>query len=105
MDFSGQPDAAEYVAEFLNAAVSQDVRLGTQPDATGEGTDVPAVRDALMTLCDRGRLTEEDMDRMMTALTEGTEGTEDAPGDDVPGDDVPNDDESPDASVTDHEDP
>jgi hypothetical protein len=39
------------------------------------------------------------------ALTEGTEGTEDAPGDDVPGDDVPNDDESPDASVTDHEDP
>lgn len=75
MDFSGQPDAAEYVAEFLNAAVSQDVRLGTQPDAADEGTDVPAVRDALMTLRDRGRLTEEDMDRMMTALTEGDDQT------------------------------
>ena len=68
MDFSGQPDAADYVSEFLNAAVSEGVKFGTSEEA-GEGkTDIAVVRDTLTSLRERGVLSGEDMDRMMDAI-------------------------------------
>ncbi len=68
MDFSGQPDAADYISEFLSAAVTQGVKLGTPEKADGE-TDIAVVRDTLTSLRERGVLSGEDMDRMMDALT------------------------------------
>lgn len=68
MDFSGQPDAADYVSTFLDAAVSHDVKLG-RPEAPADGeTDVAVVRDTLTSLRERGVLSGEDMDRMMDVL-------------------------------------
>ena len=71
MDFSGQPDAAEYVSAFLNAAVTKDVKLGTSPTdgANTDGTDIAVVRDTLNGLRERGVLTAEDMNRMLEALS------------------------------------
>jgi len=76
MDFSGQPDAAEYVSAFLNAAVTKDVKLGTSPTdgantdvANTDGTDIAVVRDTLSGLRERGVLTAEDMNRMLEALS------------------------------------
>jgi hypothetical protein len=69
MDFSGQPDAADYVSEFLNVAVSEGVKLGTSENAGEAETDVATVRDTLTSLRERGVLSGEDMDRMMDAIT------------------------------------
>jgi hypothetical protein len=69
MDFSGQPDAADYVSEFLNAAVSQGVQLGSSGSAGEEDTDIAVVRDTLTSLRERGVLSGDDMDRMMDAIT------------------------------------
>lgn len=76
MDFSGQPDAADYVAEFLDEAISRSVQIGSNPDPEDRaGTDMTVVRDELIRLRDRGVLSEADMDRMLDAL--------ESPGDDA----------------------
>lgn len=94
MDFSGQPDAAEYVAAFLDKALLEGVRTGSgsrtpasdapsasraspsgapasdasAPDAAAPpapGTDVDALRDALTQLRDDGALADADFDRIL----------------------------------------
>lgn len=67
MDFSGQPDAADYVARMLNEALSRDITLGVQADDEGT-TDVGAVRSALATLRDDGKLSQADFDRILRTL-------------------------------------
>ncbi len=79
MDFSGKPDAAEYVARFLHevmirgAAAEMDVRSapGT-PSSTGTppsgATDVPAVQRALDELHRRGLLSDADHRRLKAVL-------------------------------------
>lgn len=71
MDFSGAPDAAEYVADFLHAAMLKDVDFGTG-DATEE-TDVVAVRRALDRLRSQQKLTDADYDRLVRVLDDGAD--------------------------------
>jgi hypothetical protein len=66
MDFSGQPDAAEYVADLLKEAMLKDVTLSGGSD--DPATDVGAVRRALDDLRQQGKLTDDDFDRLMGAL-------------------------------------
>jgi len=74
MDFSGQPDAADYVADFLHEAVIRDVQLGSTPsESSSSRTNRTAVRDALARLRERGDLTDEDMQRMLDVLDAGDE--------------------------------
>lgn len=65
MDFSGQPDAAEYVADVLREAMLQGVTFTKKQDA---GTDVTAVRRALDDLRQQGKLTDDDFNRLMSTL-------------------------------------
>jgi hypothetical protein len=68
MDFSGAPDAADYVADVLHAAMLNDVEVGTtESDAVPE-TDVAAVRRALDRLRERQKLTEADYQRLLEIL-------------------------------------
>ena len=66
MDFSGAPKAATYVAEFLDAAMVEDIDFA--PAAEPEETDVAAVRDALQRLRAERKLMEGDYRRLMEAL-------------------------------------
>lgn len=66
MDFSGAPDAAEYVADFLHAAMLKDVSFG--PEEPPAGTDVEAVRRALDRLRTQQKLTDADYERMLDVL-------------------------------------
>jgi len=68
MDFSGAPDAAEYVADFLHAAMLKDVEFG--PDESTAETDVAAVRRALDRLRSQQKLTDADHERLVRVLTE-----------------------------------
>ena len=65
MDFSGAPDAASYVADLLEAALLQGVRL---EDSGGEETDEAAVRRALDRLRAEGTLGAGDHERLLAAL-------------------------------------
>lgn len=66
IDFSGAPDAAEYVADFLHAAMLMDVEFG--PEESGTQTDLAAVRRALDRLRERGSLTQSDYERLLSVL-------------------------------------
>mgnify|MGYP006282450873 CR=1 FL=1 len=66
MDFSGAPDAAEYVADFLHAAMLKDVTFG--PEEAPAGTDVEAVRRALDRLRTQQKLTDADYERVLDVL-------------------------------------
>lgn len=66
MDFSGAPDAASYVAEFLDAAMVMDIDFA--PASEPETTDVDAVRDALDRLRAEQKLTEADYERLLDVL-------------------------------------
>ena len=66
MDFSGAPEAASYVATFLDAAMVEDIDF--TPAAEPDATDVTAVRDALQRLRTEQKLTEVDFSRLMTVL-------------------------------------
>lgn len=73
MDFSGRPDAAEFVARFLHETMlrgtpDEQPAPRTAPDAAA--TDAVAVRSALERLHEEGRLTRGDLERMMAALSE-----------------------------------
>jgi hypothetical protein len=68
MDFSGAPEAADYVAEFLHTAMLKDVTFGTEEtDAT---TDLEAVRRALDRLRTQNKLTDADYERVLDLLEE-----------------------------------
>ena len=66
MDFSGAPEAASYVATFLDAAMVEDIDF--TPAAEPDATDVTAVRDALQGLRTEQKLTEVDFSRLMAVL-------------------------------------
>lgn len=68
IDFSGAPEAADYVAEFLHDAMLKDVELAST-DAPTE-TDVEAVRRALERLRTQQKLSKDDYTRLMRALEE-----------------------------------
>lgn len=70
MDFSGAPDAAEYVADVLHAAMLKDIDFGAAEVEPAAETDVAAVRRALDRLCEQGKLTETDYDRLLDVLSE-----------------------------------
>lgn len=63
MDFSGKPDAAEYVARFLKEAML------TEPSSRETAADVDAVRTSLEALVQRGKLSRADMDEMMRVIS------------------------------------
>jgi hypothetical protein len=68
MDFSGAPDAAEYVADFLHAAMLKDVDFGGSEKKRASETDVAAVRQALDRLYEQGKLSESDYDQLLDVL-------------------------------------
>lgn len=68
MDFSGAPDAAEYVADFLHTAMLKDVDFGPTDEASSAETDVEAVRRVLDQLRNQGKLTDADYDRLLSVL-------------------------------------
>ena len=75
MDFSGAPEAASYVATFLDAAMVEDIDF--TPAAEPDATDVTAVRDALQGLRTEQKLTEVDFSRLMAVLeSDSSEGEE-----------------------------
>lgn len=71
MDFSGQPDAADYIAEFLDQAASVDVTLGSSTPST----DRRVVEAALTRLNEQGALSADDMRTMLDALQRSTSET------------------------------
>ena len=75
MDFSGAPEAASYVATFLDAAMVEDIDF--TPAAEPDATDVTAVRDALQRLRTEQKLTEVDFSQLMAVLeSDSSEGEE-----------------------------
>jgi hypothetical protein len=69
IDCSGTPDAAAYIADFLHAAMLKDVDLDA--DEAAEETDLEAVRRALNRLRSQNKLTDEDLERLLTVLASG----------------------------------
>ena len=89
MDFSGQPEAADYVATFLQAALHRspprkrsgeraresDPRASSRPipkesASTMTETDAPAVRRMLERLHAKGKLSAPDLERLLDVLEE-----------------------------------
>jgi len=91
MDFSGQPEAADYVATFLQAALHRSPPTSRSRDRAQEGgtgatsasppspeesgsttteTDAPAVRRMLERLHAKGRLSASDLKRLLRVLDE-----------------------------------
>lgn len=66
MDFSGAPDAASYVADFLDTAMVQDIDF--VPASEPDQTDAGAVREALVRLRAEQKLTEADYNRLEEVL-------------------------------------
>ncbi|WP_022834885.1 hypothetical protein [Salisaeta longa] len=65
MDFSGQPEAAPYIARFLSEAMLHEPAAA---DDASTGTDVRAVEHALQALRDEGKLAGPDYERLMRVL-------------------------------------
>lgn len=71
MDFSGKPDAADYVARFLHEAMLHGAAAEMDAPSAGSiggDTDVAAVRAALARLVDEGRLSAADFERLVAVL-------------------------------------
>lgn len=68
MDFSGAPEAAPFVAEFLDAAMTLDINFSRASDP--DETDVEAVRASLDRLRNEQKLTDADYHRLMDALVD-----------------------------------
>lgn len=66
MDFSGAPQAASYVADFLDAAMVEDIDFS--PASEPEKTDLEAVRGSLRRLRGERKLTEDDYNRLLQVL-------------------------------------
>ncbi len=72
IDFSGRPDAADYVSRFLYEVMmhSIDVESAGIESEEAASTDIEAVSKALQGLVDRGRLTPADRDAMLRTIDE-----------------------------------
>jgi hypothetical protein len=70
LDCSGVPDAAEYIADFLHAAMLEGVEF--EAEAGAAQTDVAAVRRALDDLRRQQKLTTADFERLMEHLDDGS---------------------------------
>ena len=73
LDFSGRPDAAEFVARFLNEAMLASARhdgerARAESEAAETGTDVEAVARVLGELRQAGTLAESDYRRLIAVL-------------------------------------
>lgn len=66
MDFSGAPKAASYVADFLDAAMVQDIDF--TPPVEPDTTDKAAVQEALERLRAEQKLTADDFERILETL-------------------------------------
>lgn len=66
LDFSGAPEAADYVADVLHEAMLSDVELEAEPASTE--TDVEAVRRAFDRLRARQKLSESDYEQLLAVL-------------------------------------
>ncbi len=73
LDFSGRPDAAEFVARFLHEAMLTSARrdAAPAPSPSEGGTDMAAVERALDGLRREGVLAEADHARLLAALRGG----------------------------------
>lgn len=71
MDFSGKPGAAQFVARFLHEAMHRSIDEEWREESTDAPprTDLRAVQNALLSLRDDGKLTPEDYERLINALT------------------------------------
>lgn len=67
MDFSGKPEAADYVLRFLREAMLR----GESPDLDTDHTDAEAVEAALVDLRNRGLLSSADFNAMRSILAGG----------------------------------
>lgn len=76
LDFSGAPDAAEYVADVLEAAMLRDVTL--EGGGTEGETNVAAVRRALDRLRADGNLSPADHRRLLDVLDDASAGSTEA---------------------------
>lgn len=74
LDFSGRPDAAEFVARFLHEAMLASARRDAAAEQAGTSgeTDAAAVRRALDRLRAEGKLADADFERLLAALREGS---------------------------------
>ncbi len=72
LDFSGQPDAAEYVARFLHEAMLYSVHEAEKdpPGYSTTGSDLTVVNEALKDLRDAGLLSVRDYHRILEVLLE-----------------------------------
>lgn len=68
IDFSGAPEAASYVADFLDAALLHDIDFSREEGPAQ--TDADAVRRALDRLRDQQKLSESDYERLVEVLDE-----------------------------------
>ena len=68
MDFSGKPEAAAYVARFLQEAM---LRGGRETGGAAAQTDVKAVEAALRALRAEGKLAAADLQRLLDVLHAG----------------------------------
>lgn len=69
LDFSGKPDAAGYVARFLEEAIHRVSAREMDERRPGAGaTDVDAVEQALNDLVRQGKLTPADLRRMLESI-------------------------------------
>ena len=77
LDFSGKPEAAEFVARFLHeamlrgAAQEMDAETGSTPGRTSAGSDLEAVVRALDELREQELLADADYAVMLDALRRG----------------------------------
>lgn len=69
LDFSGKPDAAEFVERFLNEALLRGAAEEMDRASPADATDVQAVQQALHPLLQRGSLTAEDYDAILALLS------------------------------------
>ncbi len=72
IDFSGRPEAADFVARFLYEAMMNTIESETadRDPKTESSTDVRAVRNALLELVDQGQLSRSDLEAMLRTIDE-----------------------------------
>ncbi len=74
LDFSGHPEAADFVARFLQEAMLRAAAPSRGPSTshrTATGSDVDAIHNALDALREEGKLSGPDFRRLLDALMEG----------------------------------
>lgn len=72
IDFSGRPEAADFVARFLYEAMMHSIESESVGGdrKTESSTDIRAVREALQSLVNQDRLSRSDMEAMLRTIDE-----------------------------------